>query len=84
MTSQHKLILADSPDWLFPTMILMALGGNQIRMAIMQFCDLFPDHRSTALTIMSGTYAASAALFLVFQVWNTGRQIDSSAYFITF
>lgn len=57
----------DSPDWLFPTMILMALGGNQIRMAIMQFCDLFPDHRSTALTIMSGTYAASAALFLVFQ-----------------
>ncbi|MPC41121.1 hypothetical protein E2C01_034705 [Portunus trituberculatus] len=36
-------------------------------MAIMQFCDLFPDHRATALTIMSGTYAASAALFLVFQ-----------------
>lgn len=57
----------ESPNWLFPAMVLMALGGNQLRMAVLQLCDLFPERRSTALTLLSGTYAASAALFLVFQ-----------------
>ncbi|KAG0719933.1 Solute carrier family 43 member 3 [Chionoecetes opilio] len=61
------LTTKESPDWLFAAMVLMALGGNQLRMAMMQFCDLFPDHRSTGLTLLSGAYAVSAALFLVFQ-----------------
>lgn len=57
----------DSPHWLFPAMILLALGGNQTRMSVMQFGDLFPEYRATAITMLSGMYAASAALFLVFQ-----------------
>lgn len=57
----------ESPNWLFPTMILMALGGNQLRMAVLQLGDLFPRQRSTAITLLSGMYAASAALFLVLQ-----------------
>ena len=60
--------LAESPDWLFPAMILMALGGNQLRMCGMQFGDLFPAYRSTAITVMSGVYATSASLFLIFKV----------------
>lgn len=62
------LLPAESPNWLFPTMILMALGGNQLRMAVLQLGDLFPRQRSTAITLLSGMYAASAALFLVLQV----------------
>ncbi|XP_045605352.1 equilibrative nucleobase transporter 1 isoform X2 [Procambarus clarkii] len=57
----------ESPNWVFVAMILMALGGNQLRMSVMQFGDLFPLHRSTAITLLSGMYAASASLFLVFQ-----------------
>lgn len=57
----------ESPHWLFPAMILMALGGNQLRMSVVQFGDLFPLHRSTAITLLSGMYAASAAIFLIFQ-----------------
>ncbi|XP_068213171.1 equilibrative nucleobase transporter 1-like [Palaemon carinicauda] len=53
--------------WLFPAMILMALGGNQVRMSVMQFGDLFPAHRATAITMLTGMYAASAAIFLIFQ-----------------
>ncbi|KAK7086245.1 hypothetical protein SK128_003027 [Halocaridina rubra] len=65
----------ESPHWLFPAMILLALGGNQIRMSVMQFGDLFPAHRATAITLLSGMYAASAALFLIFQ-FTANMEID--------
>ncbi|XP_064093567.1 equilibrative nucleobase transporter 1-like [Macrobrachium nipponense] len=57
----------EQPHWLFPAMIFVALGGNQVRMSVMQFGDLFPAHRATAITMLTGMYAASAALFLIFQ-----------------
>lgn len=57
----------EHPYWLFPAMIFVALGGNQVRMSVMQFGDLFPAHRATAITMLTGMYAASAALFLIFQ-----------------
>ncbi|KAG7169756.1 solute carrier family 43 member 3-like [Homarus americanus] len=57
----------ESPNILFPAMILLALGGNQTRLAVAQFGDLFPLQRATAITLLSGMYAASAGLFIVFQ-----------------
>lgn len=57
----------ESPNWVFASMIFLALGGNQLRLSVMQFGDLFPLHRSTAISLLSGIYAASAALFIIFQ-----------------
>ncbi|XP_076061182.1 equilibrative nucleobase transporter 1-like [Oratosquilla oratoria] len=53
--------------WLFPAMVFLALGGNQLRLSMLQFGDLFPAFRSTAISLLTGLYAASAGLFLVFQ-----------------
>ena len=65
------LFLTEEPNWLFPAIILLALGGNQIRMSSLQLADLFPANKATALTILSGMYATSASLFLVFQASTT-------------
>lgn len=61
------LATKETPNYLFPAMVLLALAGNQLRMSVVQFGDLFPRHRSTTITLLSGMYAASAALFLLFQ-----------------
>lgn len=58
----------EHPDWLFPSIILLSLGGNQIRMSGLQLADLFPAHKATALTLLTGMFAASASLFLVLQL----------------
>ncbi|RXG58545.1 Solute carrier family 43 member 3 [Armadillidium vulgare] len=49
------------------SMIALAFGGNQLRLSGFQFCNLFPKYRSTALTLITGSYAASAGLFMTFQ-----------------
>ncbi|KAB7500364.1 hypothetical protein Anas_13095, partial [Armadillidium nasatum] len=49
------------------SMIALAFGGNQLRISGFQFCNLFPKYRSTALTLITGSYAASAGLFMTFQ-----------------
>ena len=51
-------------------MVLIALGGNQIRMCGFQTANLFPEYRSTALSIISGAFSASAGVFLFVQVVN--------------
>ncbi|XP_076054314.1 equilibrative nucleobase transporter 1-like [Oratosquilla oratoria] len=58
----------DSPNWIYGAMVLLALGGNQLRMAGFQLANLFPKYKATALTIMSGIFAASAGLFLFIQL----------------
>ncbi|KAB7507641.1 Solute carrier family 43 member 3, partial [Armadillidium nasatum] len=61
------LTTQDHSNWLYSAMIFIALGACLMRIAAFQFCDLFPKFRSTALTIISGTYAASPGVFLIFQ-----------------
>ncbi|XP_018013380.1 equilibrative nucleobase transporter 1, partial [Hyalella azteca] len=58
----------ESPYWLFPAMMLLALGGNQLRMSGLQFADMFPAHKATALTLLASMFSTSASLFLVFQL----------------
>ncbi|RXG61992.1 hypothetical protein Avbf_16692 [Armadillidium vulgare] len=71
----------DETIWLYMAMELIAVGGTGLRMAGYQFCNLFPKYRSTALSILSGSYAASAGLFMIFQV---GQQNGLSLRFMSF
>lgn len=48
----------------FPAIILLCLGGVPIRIANMQFANLFPKNRSTVITFYSGAFSASAVLFV--------------------
>ncbi|KAL7643210.1 UNVERIFIED_CONTAM: hypothetical protein RMT77_006501 [Armadillidium vulgare] len=50
------LTTQDHSNWLYSAMIFIALGACLMRIAAFQFCDLFPKFRSTALTIISGTW----------------------------
>ncbi|KAL7647099.1 UNVERIFIED_CONTAM: hypothetical protein RMT77_002357 [Armadillidium vulgare] len=58
----------ESPNWLFAATVLLSMGGNQLRMSNMQFGDLFPSVRSTTITVLTGVYAASATLFILFPI----------------
>ncbi|XP_047494530.1 equilibrative nucleobase transporter 1-like isoform X2 [Penaeus chinensis] len=58
----------EAPAWLYPAMILLSLGGNQLRMSGLQFGNLFPRYRSTAISVISGVFSASAGLFFFLQL----------------
>ena len=58
----------DHPFLLLPALVLLSSGGNQIRLAAVQLGDLFPDHRSTAITMLMGSYSVSSSVFYLFQV----------------
>ncbi|XP_076032092.1 equilibrative nucleobase transporter 1-like [Oratosquilla oratoria] len=78
------LTTSTTPGYLMTSMVLMALGGNQLRMSGMQFGDLFPKQRATALTLMSGMYAASAGLFLIFEYTaSIGVSRSDTCWFLT-
>ncbi|RXG70886.1 hypothetical protein Avbf_15729 [Armadillidium vulgare] len=61
-------------------MIALAFGGNQLRLSGFQFCNLFPKYRSTALTLITGSYAASAGLFMTFQYCAKYKYFSSSSF----
>ncbi|XP_063594930.1 equilibrative nucleobase transporter 1-like [Penaeus indicus] len=58
----------EAPVWLYPAMVLLSLGGNQLRMSGLQFGNLFPRYRSTAICVISGVFSASAGLFFFVQL----------------
>ena len=49
----------------FPAIILLCLGGVPIRIANMQFANLFPKNRSAVITFYSGAFSASAVIFVL-------------------
>ena len=55
---------SESSYLVFPAIILLCLGGVPIRIANMQFANLFPKNRSTVITFYSGAFSASAVLFV--------------------
>lgn len=55
------------PETLWGAAILIAVGGNTVRMAGLQFGNLFPERRATATAIISGIYSPSAAIFIFFK-----------------
>lgn len=58
------------PETLWGAAILISVGGNTVRMAGLQFGNLFPERRATATAIISGIYSPSAAVFIFFKYAN--------------
>ncbi|XP_072042707.1 equilibrative nucleobase transporter 1-like [Amphiura filiformis] len=52
------------PQLLFPGMILLALGGGQFIPANIQIGNLFKNHHTTVISILSGAFDSSAAVFV--------------------
>jgi len=58
------------PETLWGAAILIAVGGNTVRMSGIQFGNLFPERKATATAIISGIYSPSAAIFILFKYAN--------------
>lgn len=55
-------------DWLlFPAILIMSLGGVPIRIANMQFSNLYPARRSTIISVYSGAFSASSIIYVLIQ-----------------
>ncbi|XP_035223710.1 solute carrier family 43 member 3-like isoform X2 [Stegodyphus dumicola] len=54
----------DTSYLIFPALTLMCLAGVPLRLANMQIANLFPGRRSTVITLYSGAFTASAAIFI--------------------
>ncbi|CAL4059586.1 unnamed protein product [Meganyctiphanes norvegica] len=59
-------ITIESPDYLWGGAILISVAGNTIRMAGLQFGNLFPQHCAAAMSVISGIFSVSAAVFVLF------------------
>uniref|UniRef100_A0A2L2YQ53 Solute carrier family 43 member 3 n=1 Tax=Parasteatoda tepidariorum TaxID=114398 RepID=A0A2L2YQ53_PARTP len=59
-----SLTIRETSFLLFPSLILMCLAGVPLRLANMQIADLFPEKRSTIITLYSGAFSASASVFV--------------------
>lgn len=53
---------------LFPALSFIAVGGVLFLLTNMQVGNLFPDHRSTIITLYNGAFDSSSAVFLLFKV----------------
>ncbi|CAL1299554.1 unnamed protein product [Larinioides sclopetarius] len=59
-----SLTVKETSFLLFPSLILMCVAGVPLRLANMQIADLFPERRSTVITLYSGAFSASASVFV--------------------
>ncbi|XP_055940776.1 equilibrative nucleobase transporter 1-like [Argiope bruennichi] len=59
-----SLTIKETSFLLFPSLILMCVAGVPLRLANMQIADLFPEQRSTVITLYSGAFSASASVFV--------------------
>ncbi|CAG2172806.1 unnamed protein product [Oppiella nova] len=55
---------SERPYLLFPAVTLLCLGGVPLRIANMQFANLYPKKRSTIISLYSGAFCASAVVFV--------------------
>ncbi len=64
-------------DWiLFPAILIMSLGGVPIRIANMQFSNLYPARRSTIISVYSGAFSASSIIYVIIQHIYEGTTIS--------
>lgn len=70
---QHRILTVclfglTGNDWLlFPALLIMSLAGVPIRIANMQFSNLYPEKRSTIISIYSGAFSASSIIYVILQ-----------------
>ncbi|XP_077574854.1 solute carrier family 43 member 3a [Stigmatopora nigra] len=70
---------------LFPALSCIAMGGMLLLMTNMQVGNLFPTHRSTIITLYSGAFDSSSAVFLFIKVLHEqGISMRSSFLFLSF
>ncbi|XP_077460389.1 solute carrier family 43 member 3a isoform X2 [Stigmatopora argus] len=70
---------------LFPALSCIAVGGMLLLMTNMQVGNLFPTHRSTIITLYSGAFDSSSAVFLFIKVLHEqGISMRSSFLFLSF
>ncbi|KAK3869669.1 hypothetical protein Pcinc_025031, partial [Petrolisthes cinctipes] len=62
-----SLTSAATPDYLWGAIVMLSVGGNTVRMAGLQFANLFPSARNTAMAIISGIFTPSAGVLMVVQ-----------------
>ena len=64
----HILFAAGSAFLLYPSMILLGLGGYYFLMTNMQLGNILPTKRSTIISLYCGAYDSSAFLLLLIKV----------------
>ncbi|KAK7505907.1 hypothetical protein BaRGS_00002629, partial [Batillaria attramentaria] len=93
MGGQLFLIFAsrEMPGLLYPGFIGIVYGGYQILLTNLQYGGLIPNLRSTIMSLYSGSYDTSSAIFLLFKAAyeggvsiNTSFAIQASLYFVIF
>uniref|UniRef100_A0A673B5T7 Solute carrier family 43 member 3 n=1 Tax=Sphaeramia orbicularis TaxID=375764 RepID=A0A673B5T7_9TELE len=69
---------------LYPALTFIAVGGSMFLITNMQVGNLFRSRRSTVITLYSGAYGSSAALFLVIKVlYTAGISLYASFLFLS-
>ncbi|XP_042876097.1 solute carrier family 43 member 3-like [Penaeus japonicus] len=56
-----------TPSFLWGAAMLLSIGANTSRMAGLQLANFFPKRRDAAMSVISGLYTPSAALFIILQ-----------------
>jgi hypothetical protein len=70
---------------IFPAVSLLCLGGVPLRIADMQFANLFPDRRSSVITFYSGAFSASSIIFVLLKyVYEIGISFQSTCSLLVF
>lgn len=68
-----------NPYLLYPGCLLLGLGGSQIRMNNFLIANLFPNHKSSIISLYNGAFCASAAIFLLVKyIYPFGFDIKTS------
>ncbi|RXG52749.1 hypothetical protein Avbf_16645 [Armadillidium vulgare] len=82
----NSILPTENTSLLYLSMILLAYGGNQLRLSGYQFCNLFPKYRGTALTIISGlnTHLQACFLYIKYFKFQLGQQYHMSIKVISF
>nr|KAG5713243.1 hypothetical protein BaRGS_007770 [Batillaria attramentaria] len=82
---------SEMPGLLYPGFIGIVYGGYQILLTNLQYGGLIPNLRSTIMSLYSGSYDTSSAIFLLFKAAyeggvsiNTSFAIQASLYFVIF
>lgn len=72
----------NNPNYLYPGTILISMSGIMVLVTNMQVANLFPENRSTVLTLLNGVYDSSSCTFMVFKVLYDAERLSYSQIFI--
>ncbi|XP_061756086.1 equilibrative nucleobase transporter 1-like isoform X3 [Nerophis ophidion] len=69
---------------LFPALSFIAVGGSMLLLTNFQVANLFPNNRSTVITLLNGAFDSSPAIFLIIKlVFEAGISLRDSFLFLS-